>query len=238
MDNKSTQLNKNANTRTRNWTFLVYTESAPENWKEILQKNFAKTVISPLHDKDMNEDGTPKKPHYHILMMFDGVKSYNQVLDITKSLNAPIPQVAQSAKGLVRYMTHMDNPEKAQYKKSDIIAYNGADLTELLKPSSQDRYSMIAEMLQFIDDNQIMEFEDILSYARHEKISTWFPLLCDNSAYIIDSAIKSKRNRFKETGETLVGTQLVNYKTGEVKEVPFLQKGKEEPEIDKEQKND
>src|SRR5699024_7732227 len=83
---------------------------------------------------------------------------------------------------------------KAQYDSSDLQAFNGADITELLKPISADRYSMIADMLQFIDDNQIMEFEDILTYARLKKLDTWFPLLCDKSAYIIDSAIKSKRN--------------------------------------------
>src|SRR5690625_6479633 len=89
-------------------------------------------------------------------------------------------------------MLHLDNPDKAQYDSSDLQAFNGADITELLKPSSADRYSMIADMLQFIDDNQIMEFEDILTYARLKKLDTWFPLLCDNSVYIIDSAIKSR----------------------------------------------
>src|SRR5699024_11797610 len=109
-----------------------------------------------------------------------------------------------------------DNSNKAQYDSSDLQAFNGADITELFKPISADRYIMIVDMLQFIDDNQIIEFEDILTYARLKKLDTWFPLLCDNSAYIIDSAIKSKRNRFKDPNQVSNNCELVNIKTGEV----------------------
>lgn len=225
-------MKKDKNQRSRNWSFIIYPESVVENWKEILEKLYLPTAISPLHDKDINPDGSSKKPHYHILLMFRGVKSYNQILEITEQLNATIPQLVHSAKGLVRYMAHLDNPDKAQYEISDIESLGGIDLSELLKPSSQDRYSMIREMLQFINDNQIVEFEDILYYAMNQKFDTWFPLLCDNSAYVIDSAIKSKRNRFEKKGKMLIGDEIVDHLTGEVEDVPFLQKGKEETEID------
>src|SRR5699024_1273425 len=120
------------------------------------------------------------------------------------------------------YMLHLDNPDKAQYDSSDLQAFNGADITELLKPISADRYSMIADMLQFIDDNQIMEFEDILTYERLKKLDTWFPLLCDNSAYIIDCAIKSKRNKLKESNQVSNNSELVNNKTSDDEILDFL----------------
>src|SRR5699024_2021554 len=159
-------MKKNKNQRTRNWSIIVYPESAPENWIDILQKEYVKMVVSPLHDKDVNPDDTLKKDNYHVMFMFYGVKSYNQVKSIADSINTPIPQIVGSEKGLTRYMLHLDNTDKAQYDSSDLQAFNGADITVLLKPISADRYSMIDDMLQFIDDNQIMEFEDILTYAR------------------------------------------------------------------------
>src|SRR5690625_5484226 len=76
----------------------------------------------------MNTDDTHKKAHYHVLFMFDGVKSYNQVKSIADSVNAPIPQIVGSAKGLTRYMLHLDNPDKAQYDSSDLQAFNGTDI--------------------------------------------------------------------------------------------------------------
>lgn len=203
-------------TRTRNWTFVCYPESLPCDWLEIVDSWHIPYVISPVHDKDLNPDGTIKKPHHHVLLMFQGIKSYDQVVQLIKPLNATIPLICQSTKGLVRYMAHMDNPEKHQYKTEDIIAGAGADLAELLKPSSADRYTMIKEMIQFIQDFQIMEFEEIVVYAMENKADTWFPLLCDNSAYIISSVIASKRNRFRDTGFILEGKALINEETGEV----------------------
>lgn len=184
--------------RVRNWTFVVYPESAPENWREIISELRTPWIESPLHDKDVNADGEIKKPHWHVMMMFPGNKSFNQIESLTKKLNAPAPQKVANAKGMVRYFAHMDNPEKYQYSKSDIVAHCGADLSELLEVTKTERYTLIREMMEFVNENGIIEMKDLLDYAMHEKFDDWFPLLCDNSAYIMDSYIKS--NRHKTTG--------------------------------------
>ena len=54
------------NVKKRAWGGVIYPESLPENWLEILQNSGLQIAISPLHDKDINPDGTIKKPHYHI----------------------------------------------------------------------------------------------------------------------------------------------------------------------------
>ncbi|MEJ7331554.1 Rep family protein, partial [Staphylococcus epidermidis] len=66
--------------RTRNWTFVIYPESVFQNWRDVLDNEYIQWVESPLHDKDTNPDGEIKKAHKHILVMYDGVKSYNQIL--------------------------------------------------------------------------------------------------------------------------------------------------------------
>ena len=76
----------------RHWTFVLYPESAPENWIDFLQQLGLPCAFSPLHDKDINPTGEEKKAHYHVLICFPGPTTYNKVLDITKSLNATIPQ--------------------------------------------------------------------------------------------------------------------------------------------------
>lgn len=189
---------KNKDTRTRNWSCIIYPgESAPDNWRDIIEEEHIEWIESPLHDKDVNADGEPKKAHLHILLMFGGVKTEEQVKEITDKLNCPNPQKVHNAKSLVRYMAHLDNPEKARYSISDIKAHGGVDIAEMLRPSSSERYSLINEMLEYIEDNDIVEFEDIVNIARCSRFDDWFPLLCDNSAYIIDRHIKSKRHRLK-----------------------------------------
>lgn len=211
-------MNNKITSRTRNWVFIIYPESLPTDWREIIDGWHVPYLISPLHDKDTNPDGTPKKAHYHVLLMFPGLKSYEQIVALIEPLSGPIPLMCQSVKGMARYFVHMDNAEKYQYSVDDIVAGAGADLQDLLKPSSADRYTMIGEMIDFIQANEIMEFEEIVIYAMKNKSTTWFPLLCDNSAYIISSVITSKRNRYKDTGLVLSGSSLIDKETGEIVE--------------------
>ena len=200
----------NKETRTRNWTIVLYPESAPENWRQILDDMHIEWIESPLHDKDINANGETKKAHWHILLMFGGVKTYEQIKEVTDKLNAPIPQRCHNAKAMVRYMAHLDNPDKAQYNTSDIKAHGGVDLAEMLRPSSSERYIIIRDMISYVKSNGIAEFQDLRDYASIEHFDDWFPLLCDNSAYVVNQYIKSQRHRLQpelkvdsETGEVI-----------------------------------
>jgi hypothetical protein len=199
---------KSKQTRCKNWTIVIYPESAPSNWRDIINELHIEWIESPLHDKDLNANGEVKKEHWHILLMFGGVKSYEQVRELTDALNCPRPEKCHNARALVRYMAHLDNPDKAQYKLEDIIAHGGVDLAEMLRPSSSERYSLIKEMIGFVKDNQIVEFQDLMDYASEQRFDDWFPLLCDNAAFVVQGYIKSQRHRNQrkidyETGETL-----------------------------------
>lgn len=181
--------------RTRNWSFVLYPESEPENWRGILDSFHVPWIESPLHDSDLNGDETEKKAHRHIAMMFEGKKSYDQVKEITDSLNAPHPQKIANMVGLVRYMAHLDNPEKHQYSPLEIIGHCGADVQAYLRPTSGARHILLQEMIAYIETNDIREFCDLSLYAMNERGDDWFPLLADNSTVFIDRYIKSRRNK-------------------------------------------
>lgn len=156
---------------------------------------------SPLHDKDTNPTGEVKKAHWHVLLLFDGKKSYEQILELTKAINATVPQKCASAKGMVRYFAHLDNPEKFQYPISEIIGHGGMDVAEYLRPTSSARYELIREMMHFVRERNITEMEDLLVFAMDERFDDWFPLLCDSCAYVMGAFMKSRRHRgeFQET---------------------------------------
>lgn len=178
--------------RTRNWTFLVYPESAPENWRELINAEHIAWVESPLHEGEQNPDNeSEKKAHWHVMLAFESHKTFDQVLEITKQINSPIPKKVNSMVGLVRYMVHMDNPEKKQYNVSDIKAYGGISVADMLKPTSTKRYAIIREMITYVKENQITQMIDLIEYAMNEHEDDWFPLLCDNCAYIMNIAVKS-----------------------------------------------
>lgn len=199
--------------RQRNWVFIVYPDSAPADWRNILDDLLIEWVESPLHDKDLNADGLPKKAHWHVLLLFSGNKSYQQVVDITSSVNGTIPKPCISVKGQIRYFAHLDNPEKAQYSFSDIVGHQGADVQSYLKPTTAMRYACIRDMMSYINDNEITEYWQFVDYASRERFDDWFPLLCDSCSYVIGNYIKSRRHYFKENSDV---KSLVDPATGEL----------------------
>lgn len=183
-------------TRTRNWWFVLYPESAPEDWRNVLDELHIQYAISPLHDKDKNPDGELKKPHWHIILMFEGVKSYQQIKEITDSLNAPIPQAVNGLVGTVRYLIHKDNPDKFQYNKAEIIAGGGFDVAELLDRSPSDKRAIVKEIYEFIKTQDITEFYELTDYA-FENNADWFEILMDGHTMVFDAVIKSRRHSNK-----------------------------------------
>lgn len=198
----------NPDVRARAWTFIVYPESAPENWREVLDGYHIPWVASPLHDKDVNATGEPKKPHWHILLSFAGKKAYSQILGVTEAVKGTIPQVCRDKKGLIRYFTHRDNPEKAQYNQGDIEAHGGFDLEEYLKPTASECMAMQDEMVEWCLKYNVTEFHVLKIYAIRER-PDWSAEL-SRSCFQITQYLKSRRHG--------VDVKAYNPETGEIYE--------------------
>lgn len=175
----------------------MYPDSMPKNWRDILTDFHITIIISPLHDKDINPDGTPKKPHYHVLLIFDTVKTKKQAEEISSSVNGTNCIMCQSVNGMIRYTIHKDNPEKAQYDRKDIDVIGSYDVDEAFK-NSIDRYIMIKEMIEYIKNNNVTEYIDFMEFCANNKFEDWFKLLCDNCSFVIQGAITSNRHKLKE----------------------------------------
>ena len=197
-----------SDTRARAWTFIVYPESAPENWREVLDTHHVPWACSPLHDSDINAMGEPKKPHWHILMSFAGNKAYSQVYAISEGICCTRPQICHDQKGLVRYFTHRDNPEKAQYRQQDIEAHGGFDLEEYLAPTASECMAMQDEMIAWCYKYNITEYRALKIYAMHER-PDWSKEL-SRSCFQITQFLKSQRHGAKE--------KVCNPETGEIYE--------------------
>ena len=183
--------------RTRNWTFILYPESCVKDFKKVISDMHIEAVLSPLHDKDIDPTGEPKKPHYHVMMCFPGNKSFDQMNDISKSLGGTFPQPVLNTRSMTRYFIHMDNPDKYQYSRFEMLSWGGVDIDEMLKPVKALRYQCISEMTDYIIEHNITEFSALFIYARKNRYDDWFQYLCDNSAVVINSFISSLRNQNK-----------------------------------------
>lgn len=89
----------------------------------------------------------------------------------------------------------MDNPEKHQYSRDQIVGHGGADVDSYLRPTSGSRYALLREMVDFIRSKDVIEYSDLVEYAMMERPDDWFPLLVDNSTIFISTYITSFRNK-------------------------------------------
>lgn len=176
--------------RVRSWATVVYPESAPENWMQLLGEKCIPVMISPLHDLDLNPTGEPKKPHYHVLFNFEGKKSYDQVMEFVSLIAGVGLEPVGSTRGYARYLCHLDNPEKAQYRPQDVKCYGGADYMSIIGLAI-DKYVAIGEMMDFCDSNCIRSYSTLMRYARDQRMD-WFRVLCDCGTMVIKEYLKSR----------------------------------------------
>lgn len=174
--------------RTRNYATILYDNL--EQAKDILKDLKVSFLVSPFHDRDLTAAGEPKKPHYHLIFLFDGPKTLEQARDLVDKIGAVGCEPIVSIRSYARYLCHLDDPDKAQYSVNDVFAYGpGADYMTLIALSS-DRYGAIGEMMDFVDENGCASFAELMRYSRHNN-EVWFRALCDNSAFIMREYIKS-----------------------------------------------
>lgn len=200
---------KRAGQRTRNWTLIFYPEDLPEDWKEQTDSLRVKWIESPLHDKDTNSDGTPKKAHVHTLFMFENVKTKEQVVQMFGDLfgtseNGSIigiatPQQVSDRSGIVRYMSHMDNPEKFQYDASEIVGHNGADVMEILRYSMSETLDKMKAIEEYIEKHGITELAD-LSKAIRDTHPEWYQIITTKNTVYFTALLRSHRHKAQGQG--------------------------------------
>jgi hypothetical protein len=182
--------NESATRRTRNYATVVYPESAPQDWQTILADHVVPVFISPLHDQDQDPDEQIKKPHYHILLCFENVKTKDQAIDIFDKIGGVGCEVVNSLRGYSRYLCHLDNPDKHQYSPDEVICLGGTDyLSAIGLPT--DKYKAIKEMIQYCKENRIVSYSELLDYAS-ENHYDWFRVLCDSATVVLKEYLKSK----------------------------------------------
>lgn len=184
--------------RGRNWAFVVYPESLPTNWEEIVTETGLPMVFSPLHDKDLNPTGEVKKPHYHVICYYENPSTQKSVKEcVTDKLNGTIPIKLESMVGMYRYHLHLDNPEKYQYDDRDRKFFNGFDTNKVDSLTYTEISKLLREIQVLIKENKIYEYSDLLDVLlESEKFNMWD--VARNHTILLNSYITSKRHKLKD----------------------------------------
>lgn len=209
--------NGKSNVKKRNWAFIVYPSkeqlevidsdydgsdgygSVPDNWRETLNVSGLMYAISPLHDKDVLDDGSGKfkKPHYHVIVVYGSPTTYKNVKNLTDSLNSPAPQPLEQVKGYYRYFTHEDNPEKYQYDKSDIVTGGGFNILDFVEITKSQIFKIKFELQALIREQNFLEYQEFMDYIQDNLNLEEYEIASSNTLFF-NAYLKSRRNRLEK----------------------------------------
>ncbi len=179
----------------RNWATVVYPESAPENWIDILKISGAQVAISPLHDRDLEADEqTPKKGHWHVMMVYPGPKSLASVKAFCSTFGGIQPVPLEAVRGYYRYLTHKDNPEKVQYDEKDIKTLNGFSILDFIELTKTEVLRIKKELVVLIMTENFIEYAEFINHLLEKGTDEFLDVGMSNT-YFFDKYISSRRHQ-------------------------------------------
>lgn len=188
-------------TAARNWMTVLYPESLRDDFRDVIAEWHVPAFLSPLHDKDKDKDGNAKKPHYHLMVMYAGIKRYSQMGELFGTLAKAghvEPKPCQDVRGMGRYLCHMDDPSKAQYAPENVTAFAGANYQEVTElPTDKERY--VREMCNWCRDTGCISFSALMDEAAANH-PDWHHALISNCTMVMFRYVRSLEDQHKRGG--------------------------------------
>lgn len=166
-----------AKDKARYFTFLLYPESIPADWKQRLELIGVPIAISPLHDKDKSDvDGqTYKKAHYHVIYVARNPVTPESIrIKIKRLLGdksiAKVQIVIRSMESMYLYLTHESkdavDKKKHKYSKHDITLLNNFDIDRYITLDVEDKDDMLNDVCDLIDDHNLANMRELRRFLK------------------------------------------------------------------------
>lgn len=188
VNNRETQARADAKRkdwRARAWQVVVYPESAPDDWLEVLHSQGVPYDVSPLHDRDLLADGSGyKKPHHHVVLDFGAgsTTSGDRAIEIFDMIGGVYPDPVKNRKEFLkqckvkkllsaqRYLCHLDehDPGKHRYNIEEVISgFQDLPYSErTLKAMEKDELALA--MVDYCIEKDINDFAEFVIKAKQE----------------------------------------------------------------------
>ena len=114
------------------------------------------------HDADVDAAGHSKKVHIHWLGRLQNPTTIGGI-SLRTTLPAHDIEAGKSFKALVRYLVHLDDPDKAQYDPASVTST--FDLNKYLRNSKENDAEKAAKLLQFIIETHCTSMLVLMDWA-------------------------------------------------------------------------
>lgn len=147
--------------QSRNFHLVLYPDASNYTFLHILNdlvvnlKSCSKWAWA-LHDSDVDEDGSLKKSHAHLVLSCRYPVRYSDILSFFGLPESSMTLPDQNSKtrtyrSMVRYLVHADSPKKFQYELSAI--HSNFDVSSFFDDASSDKSSSsFLELLEYMSN--------------------------------------------------------------------------------------
>lgn len=217
-----------AKEKARYFTFLLYPESIPSDWKLKLELLGTPIAISPLHDKDKSDiEGQKfKKSHYHVIYVSKNPVTADSVrVKVKRALGdnsvALVQIIRTSIENTYLYLTHesKDAIEKKKYvyDKADMTLLNNFDIDRYITLDVEEKDDILNEICDLIDEHDIANMRELRRFIKTSGAGYGLP-----SIKIINSVLRSHTGLIRlyfdaVYQERKYGGKNIDYETGEIK---------------------
>ena len=150
-----------------------------------------------IHDKDLNEDGTTKKKHMHIL--FNVGENARHLNTIAKEIGIPENYLQGcNKKNMLKYLIHMKNPEKTQYNINEVKGYLKKELEKIMKKETINNEEIMSNIIEEVKKGRILSIRKLLEWAidneAYEEVK--------RSGFLLCKMIEEEKMKYKEKDVT------------------------------------
>lgn len=172
--------------KARYFSFIIYPESIPTDWRLCLEKLGVPMAVSPLHDRDEKKDKETwddnndlivngkhyKKPHYHVLYIAKNPVTTESVRKkIKRALGVKAVshiEIVDSVENAFKYLTHESRDairkKKHVYDSGDIVYINDFDVDRYIVLDESEKRELKNLLLNIIRKEHLVNVVHLLDY--------------------------------------------------------------------------
>lgn len=142
------------NERSIHWALVLYPNEDPTHKTalEYIKENYSKYAYIK-HDKDVLEDGSIKKEHYHVVVSFSNYRWRNA---ISNELGITINYIekVRNIENALKYLIHYNNSNKYQYDIEEVKGTLKHKLDTLINNEDKTESEKVLELLDYIESSK------------------------------------------------------------------------------------
>lgn len=161
-----------------------------------------------LHDKDINEDGTLKKPHYHVVLYFDNARTISSVAKEFFISENYIDVSYKSYKYALLYLVHFSSDRSGNIPDNQLINTINSmkhryDLNEVYGPLQKTLLKLIKQTITE-EDSVLAIVSAVERQEKHITYSSFAKMICSlglwsvyrRSALVFHEILKEHNSKY------------------------------------------